>query len=242
MYFLLLFSVSLSSAAANWLYMSVSLNITAVPTDIPSTVREIHLTDNLIEDIPADMFSHLSLQTLRLGHNLLSKFPDLKSVAQSLQYLYLDNNRITVIDSQRLNNLTRLRKLSLHNNAVHALPDITIPNLRTFGCNNCSLAEFPNIENCALVEYLNLAANDINIIPDNYFMSMSMLKVLGINGNPRLTGLITLPVGSSQIKQVYASRTSITEIPAQAMASMDKLTVIQLTNVSDVLFSYCAIQ
>ena len=244
MYFLLLLSVSLSPAAADTTYMNVSLNLTAVPKDIPTTAVDVHLTDNLIEEIPADVFNtHLSLKTLRFEHNLLSEFPDLRSIAQSLLTLYLSNNRINVIDSERLNDLSQLIRVDLQHNFIHTLPVITISNLHTIFLDGNSLTEFPNIEHRASLAYLGVPWNDIGSFPDNYFMSMPSLKMLNVMNNPRLTDTITLPVGSSQITHLYAASTSITEIPAQTMTSMDKLTWIQLSNVSSVHFScfsiYC---
>ena len=150
----------------------------------------------------------------------------------TLEELYLWDNQITVINSQRLNSLYQLKQLDLTHNPLNTVPDITIFNLEVLYLKGCSLTEFPKIDNPASLEYFRVASNDIANIPDNYFMPLVSLKMLGIVGNPRLNGLITVPAGSSQILEVYASWTNITEIPAQTMASMDKLTTLYLSNVS----------
>ena len=210
--FLLLLSVAITSADEQS-YFNVNASLTDVPTDIPNATWYVNLRNNLISNIPAGIFSSLELKLLRLEENNFSKFPDLSSAADHLEWLFLDYNKIKFINSDRLNILVKLNGLQLGHNPLLHVPGITVSNLRYLSLDNCSLTEFPSIKDPASLQYLKMPYNDIAIIPDNYFMAMVSLEAINVVGNPRLTGLITLSTGSSPVQEIYASGTNISELP-----------------------------
>ena len=125
----------------------------SIPTNIPpDTTQLIIRYDNIIPNIPAHVFAHLTaltslevlqsnvrfvadgafsglraLTTLRLSSNKIRRLPDLREIADTLTILTLDHNPIVLEDIlERLTPLAILEELSLRSCTLSGLTSIPV--------------------------------------------------------------------------------------------------------------------
>ncbi|XP_063070841.1 lumican [Engraulis encrasicolus] len=116
-------------------------NLTQVPRGLPGSIRQLRLSYNHIEKIPAGSFQNLKnltllllqgnriktvgeadfrglsfLNLLDLSGNLFSAFP--QHIPPSVSQLYLSNNSLTALEGSALHNLPRLKFLRLSRNRL----------------------------------------------------------------------------------------------------------------------------
>lgn len=147
--------------------------------------KELDLSYSDLEEIPIEVFSNSSLETLILRGNKIKKIPDKISLLKNLQDLDLSNNSVSEI-SKKIGGLTKLKLLDLDNNNLKKIPDevFMLQSLRGLFINNNSLVEVPNIiSELNNLEYFSLKDNKIETIP--YSMGkLKNLKGLELKGNP----------------------------------------------------------
>ena len=102
----------------------------AIPTNSMAglvNMQVLHLSRNNIQEVSNDAFDSDSIiHTLKLDYNNLETFPGLHRLAESLEWLYLDNNNLTVINTAHFEPLKKLYCVSLANNNIHTIEDMTI--------------------------------------------------------------------------------------------------------------------
>ena len=106
-------------------YDRTGQGLTSFPHDIPQDVDQILLGSNHISRI--DYIEPLTdLDALTIPDNGLTEFPDCKNISKSLLKLSLENNKITVIPTERIRILIHLTSLSIYNNPLVSLPNFGV--------------------------------------------------------------------------------------------------------------------
>ncbi len=91
-------------------------------------LQQMRLHNNSLTSLPSGIFDdNAALYEVRLSNNQLRSLPSgLFSGNAGMQILHLDNNRITSLDALKLETLTWLFDLALHNNQLSQLPDVYV--------------------------------------------------------------------------------------------------------------------
>ncbi|XP_060776656.1 trophoblast glycoprotein-like [Neoarius graeffei] len=175
-------------------------NFTSIPQPIPATTTTLLVTGNEISQLTEDSFP------VRLDY---------------LTYLNLSENQIEHVDPGVFTNLPRLRLLDLSDNRIlrfssGAFPEnnvLQVLNL-TRSLYNFSFADAVyNLSKCALpkLSVLRLASNDLVVLPDDMFASLSNLTTLDLRNNSivsiknvtfRNQALVSLDLRNNALKEL----------------------------------------
>ncbi|XP_029004149.1 leucine-rich repeat-containing protein 40 isoform X2 [Betta splendens] len=187
-----------------------------------TNVKLLDCSNNQLTDIPASLSEMVALEQLYLRHNKLRLLPRL--CAPKLQELYVGNNQIEQLETEKLVCLPAISFLELRDNKIKTIPEY-ITSLRT------------------LVR-LDLTNNDITTLPASLSLLPS-LKVLLLEGNP-LRGIRRdlLTKGTSELLKYLRGRiqdrpeaadegpTAMT-LPSQAKFSEHNIKTLKLLEFSD---------
>lgn len=125
-------------------YTATNQQLTAVPSDIPRNTEKLDLTNNDIAVFDSDKVALCSqLKDIRMNTNQLTSFPNLTVVASTLNYLYLDDNSISVVPYELLDSLENLWFLSIQNNGLTSFPNPPGPS-RTMTALKIAYNQFEN--------------------------------------------------------------------------------------------------
>ncbi len=91
---------------------------------IPNDVETVYVHVNALTSIILPM-DYPNMTVLDANSNLLSEFPDLTFVGETLISLKLHRNLIASVSQLRLSALTRLEELFLNENHITSFPDVT---------------------------------------------------------------------------------------------------------------------
>lgn len=196
-------------------------NLDEFPTNLPLNVKELHLQENnirtithsnlaqipYIEELHLDDNSvsavsieegafrdSIHLRLLFLSRNHLSTIPS--GLPMSIEELRFDDNRISSISEQSLQDLINLKRLVLdgnllNNRGIGEMALINLINLTELSLVRNSLTSPPaNLPGSSL-EKLHLQDNHINRVPPGAFAFLRQLYRLDLSGN----NLSSLPVG-----------------------------------------------
>ncbi|XP_070841887.1 toll-like receptor 13 isoform X2 [Chaetodon trifascialis] len=214
-------------------------HLTAVPHDIPSSVKGFDLSSNNISTIQVSDFKNLPhLAQLDLKHNNISHidkgaFADLIS----LKNLNLNDNKLVQLGDDLFDGLRNLTELRIKGNHITVVaPDsfksLTslkhLPNLKTLSIQNNSLTSFQSWE----MTNSSLALTSLDV-------SQNPLAVFGITADvfPHLT---SLTVGDSREQlmkwdvqnKTFLHRVSALDISGLRMVFCDIQTLLQTVNSS----------
>ena len=105
-------------------YYRIDCRRSAIPSDMPSTVIEVHLNKNTITTISSHATSKLkNCVLLSLSQNHLTKISQqMFSGLVSLESLFLDGNKIFYIEDGAFSSLSKLTNVRLANNNLTLLP------------------------------------------------------------------------------------------------------------------------
>ena len=105
-------------------YYRIDCGLSAIPSDMPSAVTEVHLNRNSITTIPPSANSQLkNCVLLSLSQNHLTKISQqMFSGLASLESLFLDENQIFYIEAGAFSSLSKLTDVRLANNNLTLLP------------------------------------------------------------------------------------------------------------------------
>ena len=105
-------------------YNRIDCRLSAIPSDMPSSVTEVHLDRNTITTIPPSANSQLkNCVLLSLSQNHLTKISQqMFSDLASLESLFLDGNKIFYIEDGAFSSLSKLTDVRLANNNLTLLP------------------------------------------------------------------------------------------------------------------------
>lgn len=90
-----------------------------------------------------DFVNYTSLTQLDINNNLLTVFPCLPNINQTLTSLYLTGNRISYIPPACLSLLQNLTGLFLSSNFISHLPDMYMASLHELDLSNNSFTALP---------------------------------------------------------------------------------------------------
>ena len=162
--------------------------LTEFPSDIPLDTLFLSLTNNLISSIPNDAFDNfMDMVVIKLSKNLLTEFPNVVPVADTLTDFDISENSLTNIPQHIISELVNLRYLKIGKNSITVLPDLSMLD---------HLIDFNGYKNL----YTTL---DTNALAD-----MADISEIHLNNNPSLTigidlvlsaTLVTLKLGKNTL-------------------------------------------
>ena len=106
-----------------------NIGLTSVPDNLTDNITEIDLSANAITEMDGFPF-YFDLKEVVINRNLLETFPNVSSIGLTLQVLELQQNQISYIDGDILENLPSLDQLVLGGNQIAMFPEVSMPSLR----------------------------------------------------------------------------------------------------------------
>ena len=159
-----------------------------IPKDrIPMDTEELFLTRNRLHNITSEDFKGMfALKILGLAFNKMTIFPNLSSVGEILETLFIANNLIVEVPAAHLDMLKQLQSLNLESNLLVTLPDSSGPSdtLTSLKLSFNKLRSFPEMNTLLKsVEKLQMAGNFIKEIHTSRFTGMDNLKQFDLSSN-----------------------------------------------------------
>lgn len=148
-------------------------SLTSVPTAIPSDTQIVNLTFTQISAITVDPFTHLtSISELRLHNNRLEQMPAVESTADTLVEYNLEHNRIASIPAYYFQNFQLLKNLYLKDNQLVVLERFTFfgtislfaLSLTGNRINNTDVKAFENT-GLTTLKWINVNDNQLTALP-----------------------------------------------------------------------------
>ncbi|XP_030929493.1 plant intracellular Ras-group-related LRR protein 6 [Quercus lobata] len=165
------------------------LSLSAVPSEVweSGEIIKVDLSRNAIQELPVELSSCISLQTLILSRNKIKDWPGaiLKSLP-NLLCLKLDNNPLRQIPSDGFQAVSRIQVLDLSGNAS-SLPEhpafSSMSHLQELYLRRMQLHEVPSdIFNLQQLRILDLSQNSLQSISVE-FQRLISLSELGLSDN-----------------------------------------------------------
>ncbi|KYQ55613.1 Insulin-like growth factor-binding protein complex acid labile subunit [Trachymyrmex zeteki] len=133
-------------------------------------LMEVDLSDNILDEIPIDLFVDKYVQIVRVAGNNLSTLATISS--SKLTMLDASKNKIRVIGKDDLEGVPLLDQLYVKSNNLKRIHQHAFSNLEQ-------------------LQYLDISDNKLSLLTEHHFKSNPRLQVLLMNDNP---GLQVLPV------------------------------------------------
>ncbi|KAK4308756.1 hypothetical protein Pmani_019567 [Petrolisthes manimaculis] len=170
-------------------------------------LEELHLAENNIANITADMFLGLTnLIVLSLRGNAIESLEGrIFRYLKLLRDLDLSENRIHKLEDDALGGLTNLRVLHLQSNKLHAIPAL-------------------NLELVPDLAELSLGGNEFTTIQESDFQAMRTLKDLNLSG-ASLDGALSLASfrGLSGLRKLNLENCGLTSVPSIPLGILGQL-------------------
>lgn len=152
-----------------------------------STPLHLNCSHNSVTQIDGDVGSHLFVNTLDLSYNLLTDTSGLGNLRESLRFLYLHHNNISLLHNNALGDLPRLLHLDLSCNNLTQLRRRSfsgLPNLQELNLshNKLDALQFEQFANLKKLRVLNLSHNRLRNIPRDSFIN-TRLEVINLSDN-----------------------------------------------------------
>lgn len=125
------------------------------------------------------------IEVIDKSHCSLEDVPNLQSYSRSLEELFLDANKLTVLNDN-LFRLTKLRRFSFSDNAVQDIPSniSKLVNLVELDCSRNKILAIPDqIKFLRGLRYCDFSANNIEVLPQG-FVNLKNLTILTLNYCP----------------------------------------------------------
>ncbi|KAI6184818.1 hypothetical protein M3Y97_00637000 [Aphelenchoides bicaudatus] len=173
---------------------------------------------------PGALNSFRSLKTLVLTKNFIKLDSEhtewiTEQLGDSLENLYLDNNRLEHLPNEVFDKLIRLETLNLNDNPKLKLSPTTfgrgLSNLKELSLANCNLNSLPNnvFKNLRNLESLSLANNPLNAIP-------SQLKA---TYNLQILNLEQTHVGGTLQKDAFINIVKLTHLKLNSLPRLKQI-------------------
>lgn len=183
-------------------------DLNAIPDSLPDSTKVLYVTGNYISGISVDSFP------TRL---------------EQLTDLYLSGNEMESVDAKTFENLPNLVRLDLSNNNIlnfseRAFPDenkLQVLNLSGSFHNHTTLdLGFLRSGNLHQLTVLDLSNNDLLILPDDIFSSLSHLVNLSLQNS----SIISIPNGTFQVPLLHdldLRDNSLKNLPSATLAQFN---------------------
>ncbi|CAH1237758.1 LRFN1 [Branchiostoma lanceolatum] len=165
--------------------------LSAVPPDLPSTIKLLSVTRNNLNHLPENAFTHLQkLEELRLPHNKIARIATgAFNGLRNLKELALDYNEIRVLRRDTLRGLPGLRNLYLEHNAIARVDGDTfvdMPHLEGVYLGHNLLTGFPwsAASRMRSLQSLNLRFNRISVLRRRDVGHLLEKVLVHLHGNP----------------------------------------------------------
>ncbi|EGC32264.1 hypothetical protein DICPUDRAFT_155787 [Dictyostelium purpureum] len=187
-----------------------------------SYIVKLNLNDNLIKEIPADIYKLRALKILWVNNNRITSIPDEVGLLSELEDFQVDGNNIVRIgrvffELKKITDLSlsknhlkeiptdisdfkTLKSLHLEQNQLTALPGClsSMSQLRTLNVGQNQIEYiFNDFSNIPSLTALTLFANRLNNLPDNFGRLANLANL-----NLRSNNLSTLPDSFHQLKSL----------------------------------------
>ncbi|KAG7257852.1 hypothetical protein CRUP_007425 [Coryphaenoides rupestris] len=186
-------------------------NLTVVPSGLPRSLILLHLEKNYIREIPRESMSSV----------------------RNLEYLLLHNNRLRSrsIHPMAFQGLKKLHTIHMYNNLLERVPRGLPRRAKTLMMLHNAISEIGRNDLVALytLTELNLSYNRLTTgrLHREAFRKLRLLETLDLSGN----GLQALPLGLPRsLRALRVKNNQLSSVPDGALAGMDKLTEINLSN------------
>ena len=181
------------------------------------------------------------LTNIKMEKNQITKIPDISRSAQSLQFLFLKENKIEVVDANELNQCDRLKLLSLGSNRItHVTGILELPNLDVLYLESNRLTHFPNISLLPQLGAISLKENDIQYIPNDSFVNNHKLRFVSMQKND-INQMPNLTAAKNSLEELALDyNPKIKSIPVDYFKGFDKLKTLGLRSTSISTLSFIA--
>ncbi len=198
-------------------------------------VRGLLLQDNLLTELPLDLFEGLThLERLGLDNNQLTTLPrKLFAGLEHLEWLDLDHNRLKELPPDIFRGLPELRWLNLSGNQLKTLPpDIFagLSRLEDVVLTANQLTELPPglFRDLPALDLLWVGVNRLTTLPPDVFAGLNSLRTLSLNAN-RLTKLPTGLFGDlSSLEYLSLKKNEIESLSADVFTGLPQLDILVL--------------
>lgn len=201
-----------------------------------TSLQVLNLSNNVIDDLPRNVFESQNLRILRLSHNLLHAIPfQVFAPMQDLAVLDLSHNYIVTILDHFFKFNRYIEELLLNDNKVvkltsNALADLTV--LKRLDLSNNSLESVSKGLFDALnkLEYLNLANNPISNVASGTFRGLTSLKWIDMSNNRLKQLTFGLFHFSPNVRSLTLDGTEIETIHNSEFLGLPNLEILRIRN------------
>lgn len=166
-------------------------SIQELPVELSSctSLQTLILSRNKFKDWPGSIFTSLpNLLCLKLDSNPLKQIPsDGFQAVPGLQVLDLSGNAASLPENPAFSSLLHLQELYLRQMQLHEVPSevLSLRNLRILDLSRNSLRSVPvGFKNLTSLTELDLSDNNISALPPELGLLEPSLQVLRLDGNP----------------------------------------------------------
>lgn len=176
-----------------------------------SRLQILDLSQCRLADIPSNL--PFSLKNLNIGSNRLTSVTNasLENYRQ-LEFLVVDHNRISSIESRSFLSLEMLQGLDLSDNSISVFPGDLPKSLRDINLdrNNISILNFNSFSRLPYLISLSLRYNKIEEFARKAFRNLRSLRFLYMDGNP-----LKMIAENDLAEQRYLEVLSLTKCPLE---------------------------
>uniref|UniRef100_A0A6A7G5K8 Leucine-rich repeat-containing G-protein coupled receptor 5-like isoform X4 n=1 Tax=Hirondellea gigas TaxID=1518452 RepID=A0A6A7G5K8_9CRUS len=218
-------------------------------------LQTLILDDNELEWLPETLLWLGQLEELSLEQNYFTVVPAAVSSILSLKTLNLAHNKLTRLQEEAFSNLPNLVSLSLNHNSissVHVLALAALPSLQRLNLVENLLSNIPSaVRLCPSITQLLLSNNKISSVMEDSLTGLIMLEEVTLNGNPlhfvhhrafaalpslnslvlqEVSGLQVLPslAGTSSLDSLRIDRGALRRVPPNICAQAPLLRSLNL--------------
>ncbi|KAI9117678.1 hypothetical protein K1719_011844 [Acacia pycnantha] len=205
--------------------------------DLPTSLMQLHLEDNLIHgSIPSDIAKLFNLTLLNLSNNQLNgSIPPNLSLMSELERVFLSNNSLSGEIPSTLGQIPHLGLLDLTRNKLSgSIPDnfANLSQLRRLLLydNQLSGTIPPSLGKCVNLDILDLSHNKISGVIPSEVAALSNLKLYLNLSNNKLDG--PLPLELSKMDMVLAIDLSMNNLSGRIPPQFESCIALEYLNLS----------
>jgi Leucine-rich repeat (LRR) protein len=155
-----------------------NLSIATIPSETFNNLQylqELDLSSNNLRHIQPGVFQLEQLKVLRLSRNLLSHInPNSFIHLRNLKELYLDQNSLRSIEPSFFNNLQNLEVFNISSNPLHSFPDVKFTYLKSFLASNTYLRRIQADLTADRFWRINISNSHLEEIDFRHFHSVAL--------------------------------------------------------------------